>query len=513
MRFTAHDRAHVTPVLRRRVRVAGVKVTARARRCASPMSKAKGILATTHSTPKGAHGRRKVISPEASSVARIAIRDPRQDSPYRRLHGRASKRPRASAAGCARGAPARCGTTTGSTPSCRARRARGLPRGRQRAAVRRRPDGAQSARARAVPERAHGGQHRGVLGEDAGARGGGVRPVGRRIRRRRAAPAAPRRAQAAAASGGGAAELRVLHGALKADAPPGRLRPVRAAAARPPRRPRPQRPPSALEPEGLLRRARRRRLARRVGGAVRVAPHGVLLKSRPRDVAAPPRGGRRQRARLRAGRRAAMGRAALAPFVLASERARPRRQRGARRQGARDPLHHAADARITALDRSARKVRELPAALALGRRRSRLHRVACGDAVEPGGWWDGEQFDAIVLDAPCSATGILRVQARGEAPPGRSLGRRLGRGAGADAARAVEPNPPRRRAALHDVLALRAENDAIVASFVDAHADAAVRPLAPPPPAAAAHATATGVTFFPSHAHAGGLCAMLRKAE
>ena len=59
---------------------------------------------------------------------------------------------------------------------------------------------------------------------------------------------------------------------------------------------------------------------------------------------------------------------------------------------------------------------------------------------------------------------------------------------------------------------LRAENDSIVASFVDAHADAAVRPLAPPP-AAAAHATATGVTFFPSHAHAGGYVALLRKAE
>ncbi|MFC6327634.1 16S rRNA (cytosine(967)-C(5))-methyltransferase RsmB, partial [Alloalcanivorax gelatiniphagus] len=33
-----------------------------------------------------------------------------------------------------------------------------------------------------------------------------------------------------------------------------------------------------------------------------------------------------------------------------------------------------------------------------------------GDAADPAGWWDGTPFDAILLDAPCSATGILRRQ-------------------------------------------------------------------------------------------------------
>lgn len=34
--------------------------------------------------------------------------------------------------------------------------------------------------------------------------------------------------------------------------------------------------------------------------------------------------------------------------------------------------------------------------------------VKKGDAAEPASWWDGELFDSILLDAPCSATGIIR---------------------------------------------------------------------------------------------------------
>ena len=35
-------------------------------------------------------------------------------------------------------------------------------------------------------------------------------------------------------------------------------------------------------------------------------------------------------------------------------------------------------------------------------------RVICDDAAEPSRWWDGQLFDAILLDAPCSATGVIR---------------------------------------------------------------------------------------------------------
>lgn len=36
--------------------------------------------------------------------------------------------------------------------------------------------------------------------------------------------------------------------------------------------------------------------------------------------------------------------------------------------------------------------------------------VLCADASQPLAWHDGKLFDAILLDAPCSATGILRRQ-------------------------------------------------------------------------------------------------------
>ena len=35
-------------------------------------------------------------------------------------------------------------------------------------------------------------------------------------------------------------------------------------------------------------------------------------------------------------------------------------------------------------------------------------RVVVADAAQPSAWWDGVQFDAILLDAPCTASGIVR---------------------------------------------------------------------------------------------------------
>jgi 16S rRNA (cytosine967-C5)-methyltransferase len=41
--------------------------------------------------------------------------------------------------------------------------------------------------------------------------------------------------------------------------------------------------------------------------------------------------------------------------------------------------------------------------------RLRLHaELKAGDARQPQGWWDGRPFDAILLDAPCTASGIVR---------------------------------------------------------------------------------------------------------
>ncbi len=41
----------------------------------------------------------------------------------------------------------------------------------------------------------------------------------------------------------------------------------------------------------------------------------------------------------------------------------------------------------------------------------RLHLQAelrAADALQPQTWWDGRPFDAVLLDAPCSASGIVR---------------------------------------------------------------------------------------------------------
>jgi len=35
-------------------------------------------------------------------------------------------------------------------------------------------------------------------------------------------------------------------------------------------------------------------------------------------------------------------------------------------------------------------------------------RLVTGDAAEPAAWWDQTPFDRILLDAPCSATGVIR---------------------------------------------------------------------------------------------------------
>jgi 16S rRNA (cytosine967-C5)-methyltransferase len=35
-------------------------------------------------------------------------------------------------------------------------------------------------------------------------------------------------------------------------------------------------------------------------------------------------------------------------------------------------------------------------------------RLLAGDAAEPASWWDGQSFHRILLDVPCSATGVIR---------------------------------------------------------------------------------------------------------
>ena len=64
-----------------------------------------------------------------------------------------------------------------------------------------------------------------------------------------------------------------------------------------------------------------------------------------------------------------------------------------------------ANADLTALDNDASRLERVRDNLArLGLSAS----VVCGDACEPSGWWDGRLFERILLDAPCSASGVAR---------------------------------------------------------------------------------------------------------
>ncbi len=64
-----------------------------------------------------------------------------------------------------------------------------------------------------------------------------------------------------------------------------------------------------------------------------------------------------------------------------------------------------ADLDVLALDSDAQRLERVHGTLArLGLR----SRTLAADAGDPSAWWDGTAFDAILLDAPCSASGIVR---------------------------------------------------------------------------------------------------------
>ncbi len=70
-------------------------------------------------------------------------------------------------------------------------------------------------------------------------------------------------------------------------------------------------------------------------------------------------------------------------------------------------LERDASLRLLALDVDARRLQRVGENLA----RNGLHaELRQADAADPAGWWNGEFFDSVLLDAPCSATGIVRRQ-------------------------------------------------------------------------------------------------------
>lgn len=97
--------------------------------------------------------------------------------------------------------------------------------------------------------------------------------------------------------------------------------------------------------------------------------------------------------------------AQLAPGLLALEDGQRVLDACAAPGGKTGHLLESARIALTALDRSAGRLRMV---------RENLDRLGleaelrAADAAAPAQWWDGAPFDRILLDAPCSATGVIR---------------------------------------------------------------------------------------------------------
>jgi 16S rRNA (cytosine967-C5)-methyltransferase len=128
-----------------------------------------------------------------------------------------------------------------------------------------------------------------------------------------------------------------------------------------------------------------------------------------------------------------------------------------------------ASADLTAIDSDAQRlsgIRENLARLNLGA------TVLAADASNSGEWWDGTQYDRILVDAPCSATGVIRRH-----PDIKLLRRESDIVALADLQRRILDSlwPLLKcggRLLYVTCSVLAAENDGVVAPFLAAHDDA-----------------------------------------
>lgn len=64
-----------------------------------------------------------------------------------------------------------------------------------------------------------------------------------------------------------------------------------------------------------------------------------------------------------------------------------------------------ADVALTALDKDAARLARVEENL---QRLGLAAELRVGDAAEPRSWWDGRPYDRILVDAPCSASGVVR---------------------------------------------------------------------------------------------------------
>lgn len=167
-------------------------------------------------------------------------------------------------------------------------------------------------------------------------------------------------------------------------------------------------------------------------------------------------------------------------------------------------LAEQADVDLTAVELEANRIPRIHENLA---RLQLQATVVEADASQPDQWWNGEPFDAILLDAPCSATGVIRRH-----PDIKLLRRRDDIAALAELQQQILDQcwsmlKPGGRLLYATCSVLPTENSQQIEAFLQRQGDARLQPLA-----VAGNVAETGVQLLPTiDGHDGFYYALLTK--
>jgi 16S rRNA (cytosine967-C5)-methyltransferase len=163
---------------------------------------------------------------------------------------------------------------------------------------------------------------------------------------------------------------------------------------------------------------------------------------------------------------------------------------------------------LTAIDLDAHRLERVGENLA---RLGLSARLVAGDANDRAAWWNGVPFDRILLDAPCTASGVVRRH-----PDAKWLRRESDVAGFVEQQRrlldALWPTLARGGRLLYSTCSIfRAENAEQIEAFVARHADASRVPLDLPDSLAAVDGQLLPAEVGAEHNHDGFFYALLQK--